>query len=435
MNPAASISLTKASRPAFERIWPLSAVGVFLPTVLFLAFATRLGVRLYFGEEYFWRNSYSLFYQIAERLATVHELSYEWFGTKYAHRPPVYPALLAATMIFGKSYVVIVILQSLIGAGTVLCSYIIGKELFNKTVGRLAAIGVAFYPYFVMHDTALQETGVFTFLTTVTILLLFKSRQSSSRFVWFIAGIVLGLAVMTRTTLIVFVPIALLWLLLLAGLKKREAFPRAAVVALGFTLIVSPWLLRNYLRTGTPTLSTLSGLTLWAGNNPYTFSNYPNGSIDRSVEKASQRLTAEEQLAIKQLSNDEVRQNKWFINKALDYINAHPGETFKRAFLKLGAAFSWKLNPAREGFVQTVYFLSYFSALLLGIVGAWLARKRWRELSLIYGLFISFAIVTAIFFAHTSHRVFLDVYLLIFSAYAVTQIYQSATLRRASKRA
>jgi 4-amino-4-deoxy-L-arabinose transferase-like glycosyltransferase len=293
----------------------------------------------------------------------------------------------------------------------------------------LAAVGVALYPYFVMHDTALQETGVFTFFTALATLLLLKSRRSSSKFVWVSAGLALGLAVLTRTTLIIFVPFALLWLLFFAGFTKREALKKTAGVALGLGLLVTPWLVRNYVLLGTPTLSTLSGLTLWAGNNPYTFSTYPNGSIDRSVDKAWEELAPEEDQAIKQLSNDEVGQNSWFINKAVGYIREHPGETLKRAFVKLGAAFSWKQNPAREGFVQTVYFLSYFPALLLGILGAWMARKRWKEHALIYGLFIAFGSVTAIFFAHTSHRVYLDVYLLVFSAYAVKRLYEYAVRR------
>ncbi|HKO42658.1 MAG TPA: glycosyltransferase family 39 protein [Pyrinomonadaceae bacterium] len=423
MNPAANISLVKASRPALERIWPLSAVGLFLPSVFFLAFAARLGVRLYFGEEYFWRNSYSLFYQIAERLAAVHELSYEWLGTKYAHRPPVYPALLAATtVIFGKSYIAIVVLQSLIGAGTVLCAYFIGKELFNKNVGRLAAIGVAFYPYFVMHDTALQETGVFTFLTALSILLLLKSRQSNT--IAAAAGVALGLAILTRATLIGFVPLALLWVLWLSDRVGGQVLKRTAAVSIGLMFVITPWLVRNYVRIGTPTISTLSGLTLWAGNNPHTFSNYPNQSIDRSVNTAWRELSPEEDAAIQQLSIDEVRQNAWFIDKALDYIRQHPQETAVRAFRKVAAGFSWTLNPRRERFVQVVYFLSYVPVLLMAIAGAWLARRRWRDYGLIAGLFLSFIIVTAIFFAHTSHRVFLDVYLIIFAAYAFHRIVQ-----------
>src|SRR5688572_10698695 len=391
MNPAASIPLTKASRPALETIRPLSTVGVFLPSVFFLAFAARLGVRLYFGEEYFWRNSYSLFYQIAERLAAGHGLSYEWMGTKYAHRPPVYPALLAATTMFGRSYIAIVVLQSLIGAGTVLCAYFIGKELFDKTVGRLAAIGVAFYPYFVMHDTALQETGVFTFLTALSVLLLLKSRHSSS--IAFAAGVALGLAILTRATLIGFVPLALLWVLLLSDRVRGQAVRKTAAVSIGLMLVIAPWLVRNYVQIGTPTISTLSGLTLWAGNNPHTFSNYPKQSIDRSVNTAWRGLNPEEDAYIRSL--DEVSQNGWFINKAIEYIKQHPRESLIRAGRKVAAGFSWSLNPERDRSVQTVYFVSYVPVLVLALFGAWLARKQWMEISLIYGLLLSFISVTA----------------------------------------
>ncbi|SRR6266436_850365 len=414
---------------ANERAKWLSKIDVLMLPIIVIAFLARALVRFAYGEEYFWKNSYSLFYDLAQSVAAGGGLCYEWFGTKCAHRPPVYPVFLVLTMVNGKSYVTIVILQSIIGAGTSLCAYLIGKKLFDRKTGLLAALGVAVYPYFVMHDTALQETGLFTFLTALAILLLLKSRRSASKVVWVIAGLVLGLAVLTRTTLVVFVPFAFLWLLFLAGVTRREALGKTAVVALGFLLVVSPWLLRNYFLIGSPTLSTLSGLTLWAGNNPYTFSNYPTGSIDASVGKAWENLPPGDDNTIKQLSNDEVAQNSWFLHKAFGYMKEHPGESFKRVFSKVGAAFSWRQNPAREGFVQTMYFFSYFPTLILAIAGAWISRRRWREHILIYGLFASFIIVTAIFFAHTSHRTFLDVFLIVFAANAVFAFYQLAKTR------
>jgi 4-amino-4-deoxy-L-arabinose transferase-like glycosyltransferase len=397
--------------------------------ILVTAFLARALVRFAYGEEYFWKNSYSLFYDLAQSVAAGRGLCYEWFGTKCAHRPPVYPLFLVLSMTTGKSYVTIVILQSIIGAGTSLCAYLIGTQLFDRKTALLAALGVAVYPYFIMHDTALQETGLFTFLTALAIMLLLKSRLSASKVVWVIAGLVLGLAVLTRTTLVVFVPFAFLWLLFFAGVTRREAITKTAVVALGFMLVLSPWLLRNYFLIGSPTLSTLSGLTLWAGNNPYTFSNYPIGSIDASVGKAWENLPPGDDTAIKQLSNDEIAQNSWFLHKAFGYMKEHPGETVKRSFRKVGAAFSWRQNPARERFVQAAYFLSYLPTLILGIAGAWMSRRRWREHSLIYGLFGSFIIVTAVFFAHTSHRSFLDVFLMVFAANAVCALYRIAKNR------
>ena len=424
MNPAASISLSNSWR-VFENSRSLISFRVVLLSVFVLAFATRLLVRLYFGEEYFWRNSYSLFYELAQRLAEGHGLSYEWSGMKYAFRPPVYPALLAATTIFGKSFIAIVILQSLIGAGTAVCAYFIGKELFDKTVGLLAALGVTLYPYFVMHDTALQETGVFTFLTALTVLLLLKSRRSKT--IALAAGLALGLAILTRATLIAFVPVVLLWMIFISDTTRAASIKKTALVGLGLFVVLTPWLARNYARTGSVTISTLGGLTLWAGNNAHTFANYPHESIDRSVVTASRELSPEDVATIRRLSTDEAAQNSWFFRKGIDYIKQHPGETTLRAVKKVGAAFSWTLNPMRERFVQTVYFLSYVPVSVLAIIGGWLGRKRWKDLSLIYGLFLSFILLTAVFFGHTSHRVYLDVYMIVLAAFSVSVILKTIT--------
>jgi 4-amino-4-deoxy-L-arabinose transferase-like glycosyltransferase len=387
------------------------------------AFLARLTLRLAYGEDHFWKHSYSLFYELAQSVARGQGLCYEWVGTKCGHRPPVYPLFLLLAMPGGKPFLAIVILQSLIGAGTALCAYSIGRELFDKTTGVLVALGVAFYPYFVMHDTALQETALFTFLTALAVLFFLKSRQSTSKGTLIVAGMALGLAVLTRATLLIFVPLAFLWIVLVAGQTRREAAGKAAVIAVAFLLVVGPWLARNYYVLGQPTFSTLTGLTLWAGNNPYSFTRYPAESIDRSVDEAILKLGPEERKQIDELSTDEVAQNSWFVQKGVNYIKEHPGETLNRAFKKVGAAYSWRLNPPSSRFAQLAYFLSYTPLLILGVVGAWLGRRNWPEHSLIYALFISFTGVTAIFFAHTSHRSYLDVYLIIFAANTISVLW------------
>jgi O-antigen ligase len=54
--------------------------------------------------------------------------------------------------------------------------------------------------------------------------------------------------------------------------------------------------------------------------------------------------------------------------------------------------------------------------MLLGLWGMWRRRSQWRDDSLIYGLFGSFVLVTAVFFGDTSHRSYLDVYWIVFGA-------------------
>lgn len=82
-------------------------------------------------------------------------------------------------------------------------------------------------------------------------------------------------------------------------------------------------------------------------------------------------------------------------------------------------AFSWTCSPAKQPLFQAVYFFSYFPILILGLIGMILNRHQWKKHGIIYLLFFSFALVSAIFWSHTSHRSHLDIYLIIFSPYTL----------------
>jgi 4-amino-4-deoxy-L-arabinose transferase-like glycosyltransferase len=331
---------------------------------------------------------------------------------------PAYPLFLALTTLAGKSYLWIAVPQALMGAGTVLCAYLIGGELFGKVTGLLAGSITALYPYYIVHDTALQETGLFTFLTALAVFALLRAKRSGSWMVWASAGICLGAAVLTRQTLAPFAVVAIVWIGIQSG---QPRFRRCGIVALAFAWTAGPWVVRNALVIGSPVLTSEGGRQLWNANNTKTFSHYPDESIDRSADEAFDAFTVEDRRELDSLGGNEIDESRWFQRKGIAYIEAHPGATLRAAGRKLQAAFSWRFNPVREPLVQTVYLLSYMPILMLGVIGMVLSWRRWKELSVIYLLFLTFAAVTAVFFAHTSHRSYLDVYLIVFSAHAIHQ--------------
>ena len=184
---------------------------------------------------------------------------------------------------------------------------------------------------------------------------------------------------------------------------------------------VAPWLIRSYALTGSPTLSTETGKVFWAGNNPYTFSSYPFRSIDLSVATALDALPTNEMAELRALGSDEVFVDRWFLGKALTFIREHRWLTVGNGLRKIGAAFSLLPSPRRSFWPNLAYVLSYGTIMTLGLLGMIISRGSWREHSLIYALFLSFIIVTAVFFGHTSHRSYLDVYWIAYSAYVLTR--------------
>jgi hypothetical protein len=116
---------------------------------------------LYSGERDFWENGYTFFFALAQNIAAGNRISIG--GSPTAFRVPLYPMFLAAVTFGHQAFLPVLLAQSLVGAGTVLCAALIARELFNDTAAVITAVLAAIYPYYVVHDTALQETGLLHF--------------------------------------------------------------------------------------------------------------------------------------------------------------------------------------------------------------------------------------------------------------------------------
>jgi 4-amino-4-deoxy-L-arabinose transferase-like glycosyltransferase len=385
----------------------------------FAAFAIRVAVRLYFGSEDFWANGYSFFFDIAHNIAAGKGIAY-FDGVPETFRVPIYPIFLATVTFGHKVFLPIVLSQSLIGAATVLCAALLAREMFGSAAAIIAGTITAFYPYYVVHDTALQETSLYTFLTAFAVLLLLRVRQSGSGMMAGCAGLTLGMAVLTRANLAPFV-FAPLWLAVPAQCRtapRRQGILAALICLAVLVLTLSPWLVRSFRLEGTATLSTQTGFFLWIGNNPYTFSYYPYESMDRSQRAALEALTPQDRAQIGVLAERGVAavDRGFFGQRALEYMREYPWRTFVGGLRKLGAAFGWLPSPRRGFWLNSVHALSYGPVMALGLWGMWAGRRNWREHLIFYALFVSFAAVSAVFFGHTSYRTYLDVYWIVFAA-------------------
>src|SRR5262245_54337816 len=147
--------------------------------IIFLAFAVRVVVRWLTGESSFWENGYTFFFALAQNIAAGNGFTFEG-GPATAFRVPLYPMFLAAVTVGHQAFLPVLLAQSLIGAGTVLCGALIARELFGNSAAIIAAILTAIYPDYVMHDTAVQGTSLYTFVTTLAMLLLLRARRRGS---------------------------------------------------------------------------------------------------------------------------------------------------------------------------------------------------------------------------------------------------------------
>ena len=392
-----------------------------LAVIVAVAFALRLAARLVRGAADFWSEGYTAYALLARELAAGHGYGFPGQGPT-AFRVPFYPLFLTATGGGSGGFFTVALAQSAVSAGTVALAGLLSRDRFGPRAGLWAAAIAAIYPYFVVHDTALQESGLFACLAALATWLLWRLGRRPSTGLALVTGAALGLALLTRATLLPFALLALGWLV-----WRGRAL--AAVVVLAASLaVLSPWLGWSYALTGRASLGTEAGQSLWGGNNPRTFDDYPERSIDLSRAAAWAALAQAQRDALLRLSEDERDDRLWGMGVA--WIAAHPADAALGATRKLGAAFGPLPSPRKGTMATAVYLLSYGPVLLLGLLGLWRERRRWRHDALIHAHFAAFAAVTALFWAHTSHRAYLDVYLIVFAAGWLAGRAQAAGWRR-----
>lgn len=171
-------------------------------------------------------------------------------GGPTAFRPPAYPAFLGAVYFVAgqEAPPAARMVQTLLGTVTVALIGLIAMRIWGKRVGIISLGIAAVAPPLVVMSTALISESLFVPLVLGAVLAVLEARRSSRPLRWaVVAGLLVGLAELTRTNaFLLLVPLGLgLW-----GIGDRRpwrALSGPAVAAVIAALTIVPWTVRNYL--------------------------------------------------------------------------------------------------------------------------------------------------------------------------------------------
>ena len=377
--------------------WPPS----FFWRDIFLIFVLAAGVRLAFqlGTGFFvspetWEEG-----EIALRIARGEGYTYELNGTTaQALRGPAYPLLLGALyVLLGSSSVVAGLLQAAMGGALAVVYYALAAAWSGRSAGRLVGMAVGLHPPLIVYASKIHQLNLDLLLVAAGTLLLIRARETSGSFAAIPLGVVAGLSLLSRPTLA-----PLFGALAFTPLRTTTARVGLAVMALLISVaVVTPWVARNYVVLGVPTLTTTSGYLLWIGNNPSATGSTLT-SDGRSILEAAPEVRA------RVWGKPEVDQEQIFYELALLYIAEDPGRAAV-AFLAKFKSFWW-FGPSAGALYPplwlTLYGVIYSTALLLagcGLIWAWRQRDRWPLIVVIVVL-LSVSVGQSVYYVEGRHR-------------------------------
>lgn len=240
---------------------------------------------------------------------------------------------------------------------------------------------------------------------------LLPERQS------FFAGLLVGLAILAR-------PASLATTAFLAAARGTRR--RALWFAIGATLVVTPWIARNWALHGRPLLTTNTGMTLVGSNCTAALDQaWPGKWVDMATayrDAADPPDFEPPEFGWSTLS--EEASDRRFAADAWRWIRENPGDFARLCFWKIVRLFDpdQHSNKPDAGLKRLVGWATYAPVLLLALVGArfaWQDRRAWAPW---WALIAGTLVTTVVFHGDVRMRFPMDPALLAFATLAVTRL-------------
>ena len=233
-------------------------------TILALSFAVRIGYLL--ARPMVIEAEGAYYARVAENLAA----GIGWVGIHQSGLlllyPPLFPLLIAAVhLLVGNVELAARLVSLFFGSALVVPVFLIAREMYGQRVGYVAGLITALHPVMVGMSTAVYSEVTYLFLLFSGIFYATRSAREQSCWKAVAAGVLFGLAYLTRAEALVTACLLVTVILLCDWRDKRRAISVAAclILACGILVVPNVWFLK--VHTGQFRLETKSTINFAVG--------------------------------------------------------------------------------------------------------------------------------------------------------------------------
>ncbi len=388
--------------------------------------------------------------RIAANLAGGQGYSFDFYGTRpdnplLAFLPPLHPGLIALALQFARPNLALGVMQAILGGLTIGMLVKLAKGLAGRGVGLIAGWMGALYPAHVLVTSQPISVALLAFCLMGALLAVWRLKERPAPDRALLAGAMVGLSGLGRSSALLLAPIAVVWLWL-NEVRGREFWRSTAILFTAAGLVLLPWILRNgrVLSRYMPT-ATNGGVTFWNGNNPFTTGNGHDVFADKlAVFQSRERDPASPdiyehpepypfppEIESRLGSLSELDLSSAFFRAGREYIRQDPAG-WLRLMGKKFQSFWWfrpnlGANPLYRDHWTTLYRLQYALMLPLAGLGIGLALRRGltKRVALIFAVLIYTSLVYVTFHVLTRFRWEIELLFLPFVALVVDAGWRS----------
>ena len=366
----------------------------FLPWLIVLSFILRI-VTVYFFRDIHIDNEWNILLDNLIKYKTYSLYVFDGVPVPSVLLPPTYPFFLYLVKIttsltdYNFLYLIFLI-QILLSTYSVFLFYEINQNFFSKKFSLINSFIFSIVPLNIYSCGQISSINLQIVFSLLFLSFLFKITKDQKNKNILIFSLISGLLILTRGEFILIFFLIILFVTLSKKLNLGNLLKIISIVL----LIISPYLVRNYIHFNQVFLVKSVGYNLWKGNNELSnvdgFENYKNSKFEKinsEIEK------------LKKNKFYEINKDNIFLREAIYNLNK---DKLKYAELYIKKFFSFYFIDVNSKYPNYYNFFHIFPLIILSILSfpglfIFLKKKRFENQCLGIYLFFNLLIFSVFF--------------------------------------
>ena len=366
----------------------------FITALIVFSFLSRI-ITVYFFRDFHFDNEWDILLNnlINYKSFSIYNFNGELMPTSYM--PPIYPFFLYLIKIiipFEESYLLysIFFIQIILSSYTVYLFYEVNKNFFSNNLSLINSTVYSVVPLNVYACGQISSINLQVFFSLLFLKFLFLIIKTDTNINIIIFSIISGLLFLIRGEFIlifIFIYLFIFW-------KKKIRLINLIKIAIVVTLVISPYVVRNYIHFNQFFLVKSLGYNLWKGNNELSrvegFENFERENFSKLKSKIDN---------LDKNKYYEIGRDKVFFNVAIKNLKQDPFHYMELYFKKLSSFFFIDINSSYPNYYNFFHIVPIILISLLSFPGMFIFFTRSKFENKCIGLyFFMNLIIFSLFF-------------------------------------